>query len=137
MLINGLHRYREFRRSDDDMGFSRRGAERTVSPLEHLQALLRDGPMAGIHLLIWCDTLANLSRQLDRASIKEFELRVLFQMSSTDSSIVMDSPKASRLGLYRAIFNNQTEDIEEKFRPYGMPSASWLAEAGRLLKGET
>src|SRR4029077_20063416 len=83
-----------------------------------------------VHAIVWCDTLANLSRQLDRSSIKEFELRVLFQMSSTDSSIVMDSPKASRLGLYRAIFNNQTEDIEEKFRPYGMPSAAWLGGGG-------
>src|SRR5581483_8262450 len=47
LLIHGLQRYREFRRADDDMGFSRRGAERTVSPLEHLQALLRDGPSVG------------------------------------------------------------------------------------------
>ncbi len=69
VLINGLQRYREFRRSDDDVGFGRRGAERTVSPLEHLQALLRDGPLVGIHLLIWCDSLVNVMRSLDRAGL--------------------------------------------------------------------
>ncbi len=131
-MIHGLQRFRELRSSEDDFSYSRGDAER-LNPNQDLSLILRDGPPANVHVIVWCDTLANLSRQLDRPSIKEFELRVLFQMSSTDSSIVMDSPKASRLGLYRAIFNNQTEDIEEKFRPYGMPPLTWLTEAGQFL----
>jgi DNA segregation ATPase FtsK/SpoIIIE, S-DNA-T family len=132
LLIHGLQRFRELRSMEDDFSYSRGDGER-LNPNQDLSVILRDGPPANVHALVWCDTLANLSRQLERASIKEFELRVLFQMSSNDSSIIMDSPKASRLGLYRAIFNNQTEDIEEKFRPYGLPPAGWLAEAGRML----
>ncbi|HEV8058269.1 MAG TPA: FtsK/SpoIIIE domain-containing protein [Gemmataceae bacterium] len=132
LMIHGLQRFRELRSSEDDFSYSRGDAER-LNPNQDLSVILRDGPPANVHVIVWCDTLANLSRQLDRPSIKEFELRVLFQMSSTDSSIVMDSPKASRLGLYRAIFNNQTEDIEEKFRPYGMPPLGWLTEAGLFL----
>ncbi len=127
LIIHGLQRYRELRSNEDDFSYSRGDTEK-LNPNQDLSVILRDGPTVNIHTLMWCDTLANLSRQLERASVKEFELRVLFQMSSNDSSVIMDSPKASRLGLYRAIFNNQTEDIEEKFRPYGMPSLDWIKE---------
>jgi hypothetical protein len=133
LLINGLQRYREFRRSDDDLGFGRRGAERTVSPLEHLQALLRDGPAVGIHLLIWCDSQANVMRSLDRAGLRECGQRVLFQMSAADSSHLLDTPLASRLGRNRALFATDEMAQPEKFRPYGLPSLTWLAEVKRRL----
>ncbi len=133
LLINGLQRYREFRRTDDDLGFSRRGAERTVSPLEHLQALLRDGPSVGIHLLIWCDSLANVMRSLDRPGLRECGQRVLFQMSAADSSHLLDSPLASRLGRNRALYHTDELAQPEKFRPYGLPSPDWLAQVKQRL----
>jgi hypothetical protein len=133
VLIYGLHRYREFRRSEDDVGFGRRGAERTVSPLEHLQALLRDGPTVGIHLLIWCDTLVNFMRSLDRQGLRECGQRVLFQMSAADSSHLLDSPLASRLGRNRALYYTDEMEQPEKFRPYGLPSLTWLAEVKQRL----
>jgi hypothetical protein len=132
MVINGLHRYREFRRSDDDIGgFGRRGAERTVSPLEHLQSLLRDGPAVGIHLLIWCDSLVNVMRSLDRPGLRECGQRVLFQMNAADSSHLLDSPLASRLGRNRALYMIDELGQPEKFRPYDLPSLAWLAEVKR------
>jgi hypothetical protein len=137
LLINGLHRYREFRRSDDDLGFGRRGAERTVSPLEHLQALLRDGPSVGIHLLIWCDSLVNVMRSLDRQGLRECGQRVLFQMNAADSSNLLDSPLASRLGRNRALFATDETAQPEKFRPYGLPSLAWLNEVKRRLADRT
>jgi hypothetical protein len=133
LLINGLHMFREFRRSDDDLGFGRRGAERTISPLEHLQSLLRDGPVVGIHILIWCDSLVNLMRSLDRAGLRECGQRVLFQMSGADSSHLLDSPLAGRLGRNRALFSTEEQPQPEKFRPYGLPSLAWLADVKRLL----
>ena len=133
VLLNGLHLYREFRRSDDDLGFGRRGAERTISPLEHLQALLRDGPTVGIHLLLWCDSLVNVMRSLDRAGLRECGQRVLFQMNAADSSHLLDSPAASRLGPTRALYNTDEAAQPEKFRPYGMPSLVWLTEVKRRL----
>ena len=120
VLINGLQSYREFRRSDDDMGFGRRGADRTLSPLEHLQALLRDGPVVGIHVLMWCDTLVNVMRSLDRPGLRECGQRVLFQMSAADSSHLLDSPLASRLGRNRALYYTDELGQPEKFRPYGL-----------------
>ncbi len=131
VLINGLQSYREFRRGDDDLGFGRRGAERTVSPLEHLQALLRDGPTVGIHLLIWCDSLVNVMRSLDRAGLRECGQRVLFQMSAADSSHLLDAPLASRLGRNRALYYTDETGQPEKFRPYGLPSSAWLADVKR------
>jgi hypothetical protein len=128
LLINGLQLYREFRRGDDDLGFGRRGAERTVSPLEQLQALLRDGPGVGIHLLIWCDSLVNIMRSLDRPGLRECGQRVLFQMSAADSSHLLDSPVASRLGPNRALYYTDEVSQPEKFRPYGLPSLAWIAK---------
>jgi S-DNA-T family DNA segregation ATPase FtsK/SpoIIIE len=133
LLINGLQTYREFRRGDDEVGFGRRGAERTVSPLEHLQALLRDGPVVGIHALIWCDSLVNVMRSLDRAGLRECGQRVLFQMSAADSSHLLDSPIASRLGRNRALYATDEVAQPEKFRPYGLPSLAWLTEVKQQL----
>jgi len=133
LLINGLQRYREFRKGDDDMGFGRRGADRVISPLEHLQAVLRDGPVVGIHVLMWCDTLVNVMRSLDRPGLRECAQRVLFQMSAADSSILLDSPLASRLGRNRALYSTDEMAQAEKFRPYGLLSLTWLGEVKERL----
>jgi hypothetical protein len=95
--------------------------------------ILRDGPTVGIHTLIWCDSLTNLQRTFERNAIKEFELRVLFQMSSSDSSQLVDSPLAAKLGPQRALFIHEETGTLEKFRPYAFPSPEWLADvAGRM-----
>jgi len=121
------------RKPDDDFGFGRRDAEKTVSPAELFAELVREGPAVGIHLLAWCDTLANAQRSLDRSGLREFGLRVLFQMSVSDSSTLIDSPLASRLGLHRALFASEEMGAPEKFRPYRLPSEDWLAQAGASL----
>ena len=126
LIIHGLQRFRDLRASEDDFSYSRPDPDKP-NPAADLSAIVRDGPAVDVHVLVWCDTLANLSRQMERASIKEFELRVLFQMSASDSSVLVDNPKASRLGLYRALFYNQAEDVDEKFRPYGVPPLAWLS----------
>jgi hypothetical protein len=126
LIIHGLQRYRDLRKGDDDFGFGRRGAERVTSPAEHLAAILRDGPGVGVHVLAWCDGLTNLNRAIDRQLLREFGLRVLFQMSANDSSTLIDNPAASRLGRNRALFLTEEQPLPEKFRPYGLPSADWL-----------
>ena len=54
-------------------------------------------------------------------------------MNATDSSSLMESPDAARLGVHRAIFYDGGHGQMEKFRPYGLPSAQWLAEVRRQL----
>ena len=46
---------------------------------------------------------AAVERTLDRASLREFDNRVLFQMSASDSSNLIDSPLANKLGANRAL----------------------------------
>ena len=126
VFIQGLQRYRDLRKGDDDFGFGRRGAERAVAPTELFANLVKDGPAVGIHFIIWCDVLTNLNRSIDRQLLREFAMRVLFQMNVNDSSTLMDTPAASRLGRNRALYLTEEQSFAEKFRPYGLPSAEWL-----------
>ena len=48
-------------------------------------------------------------------------MRVLFQMSPTDSGHMLDAPAASKLGAHRALFPSEEQNRLEKFRPYGIP----------------
>jgi DNA segregation ATPase FtsK/SpoIIIE, S-DNA-T family len=131
-FVYGLHRFRDLRKPEDDFGFSRRGEEKP-NPAKLFATLLREGPPVGIFTVAWCDTLNNLNRAVDRQGLREFEMRVLFQMSAADSSTLIDSPAASKLGLHRALFYSEDQARVEKFRPYGSPDQAWL-EARYLIK---
>ena len=50
-------------------------------------------------------------------------------MSAADSSALIDSPAANKLGLYRALAYSEEQGVMEKFRPYGLPSVEWLKDA--------
>ena len=132
LFIYNLARFRELKKSDD-FGLSGFGEESGASGDKQLATILREGPALGVHTLIWCDSYNNVSRWIDRPSMRDLELRVLFQMSATDSSNLMDSPAASRLGGHVSIFYSEEQGSAEKFRPYGLPAAEWLASAKELL----
>ncbi|MDB5307143.1 MAG: ftsK [Gemmataceae bacterium] len=134
LFVFGVHRFRELRKSEDDFGFGRRGADRDPSPAERFATILREGPALGIHAVVWGDSLTNLNRTFDRPLLREFGVRVLFQMGPTDSSTLMDSPAASRLGRNRALLLQEEQERPEKFRPYGLPSAEWLDRATEQLR---
>jgi hypothetical protein len=74
-----------------------------------------------------------VSRFLSRKALTEFEMRVLFQMSANDSASLIDNPKASALGLHRALFYNEQEGYLETFRPYALPATEWIDETARNL----
>jgi hypothetical protein len=136
VLIFDLQRFRDLRKSDDDFGFSSRfGEEKPVSASKQLGTILRDGPQVGVHTIVWCDSLNNLNRSFDRQALREFEIRVLFQMSANDSSTLIDSPAASKLGEHRALFFSEEEGKIEKFRPYAVPDEAWLAQVRSRLRG--
>ncbi|HQY94522.1 MAG: hypothetical protein WAU00_07920 [Caldilinea sp.] len=77
---------------------------------------LRNGPEVGVHTIVWCDTVTNLNRTLERRLLREFALRVAFQMSAEDSSTLLDSPAASKVGPNRAYLYSEDEGRLEKFR---------------------
>jgi S-DNA-T family DNA segregation ATPase FtsK/SpoIIIE len=134
LLVFGTHRFRELRKGDDDFGFARRGAEKVASPSELFNTILRDGPPVGIHAIAWCDSLTNLNRAFERPQLREFGLRVLFQMSANDSSTLMDTPAASKLKRHQALLLLEDQERPEKFRPYGLPPAKWLDAACAKLR---
>ena len=76
--------------------------------------------------MIWCDSVNNMNRTLDRQGMKEFENRILFQMSANDSSTLIDTPAGSKLGENRALYYSEEANRIEKFRPYGIPEIEWL-----------
>jgi hypothetical protein len=69
---------------------------------------------------------------MDRTATREFDNRILFQMSAADSSNLIDSPAANKLGFFRAMAYSEEQGVIEKFRPYALPDAEWLA---RISKG--
>ena len=132
LLVNGLQRFRELRKPDDDFAFGRKG-DKQASPGELFQTILRDGPGVGIHAIVWCDSVTNLNRAIDRGTLREFTLRVLFQMNPNDSSQLIDTPAASRLGGHRALFVEDGMERPEKFRPYGLVGLERLRGIGASL----
>ena len=132
LFVHGLHRVRDIKKADDDFGFGKR--DRVAGPGELFARIVRDGPAVGVHVVAWCDTLHNLHRAVDRDTVREFPARVLFQMSASDSSHLVDSPLASRLGPSRALFFEQGAERPEKFRPFAVPPLAWLREVGEKLR---
>jgi len=125
LVLFNLARFRDLRKSDDyNFSFD----EQQAAGLDQqFSTILREGPNFGVHSLIWCDMFANVNRWIDRQSMSDLAIRVLFQMGATDSANLMDSPEASRLGVHRAILYSEEQGEFEKFRPYGPPSPDWLA----------
>ena len=132
LLINGVHRFRALRRNEDDYSFS--ASDGPPSPDKLLALLLREGPAVGIHTMLWADTVANLQRTVDRAGLRELESKVLFQVSVNDSSTLIDSAVASRLGFHRALLAVEETGLQEKFRPYALPDDAFLAMVAERLR---
>jgi hypothetical protein len=130
-LLHDLPKFRELRRKEDDFSFSKSAED--AGPPDHLDTILKEGPGLGIHLMAWCDTVNNLNRYFTHQTLREFAMRILFQMSPTDSGHMLDGPLASKLGPLRALFHDEEENRLEKFRPYGVPDLEWLRTVGRKL----
>ncbi len=132
-FIHGLHKFKKLRH-EDDFSFSMSSeADAAPDPSAQFADLISEGASHGIHLLATFDTLNNVNRFLTRKALSEFEMRVIFQMSANDSASLVDSPKASTLGLHRALFYNEHEGTLETFRPYAAPSPEWFRAMGAAL----
>lgn len=132
VIFNG-GRFRDLRRGDDDFSFSM-DRDKGPSPDKQWAEILRNGPAWGIHTLLWCDSYNNVTRMLDRMALREFEMRVAFQMSAADSSSLLDNPAAARLRQHRGLFASEDLGTIEKFRPYGIPTDGWLNEVQMASK---
>ena len=128
LLISGLQRFRMLYRKEDDWSY--RPDEGKVSIDRQLADILCGGPSIGIHTIIGADTFNTVEKVVDRQTLREFNNRVLFQMSTSDSSNLIDSPIANQLGPQRALFYDAEQGILEKFRFYAPPDERFLKECG-------
>ncbi|HWD91190.1 MAG TPA: FtsK/SpoIIIE domain-containing protein [Verrucomicrobiae bacterium] len=130
VLIQDLQNWKKLRQ-EDEFSFSTTDA---ASPASVLLSLISDGPAHGIHVIATCDSFNNVNRFLGRKNLSEFEMRVLFQMSASDSASLIDSPDASTLGMHRALYYNDREGYTEMFRPYARPGNEWIDGVANQLR---
>ena len=130
LYLFGLQRFRQLRASDNDFSFSLDddppGGSAAGKPDAQLLDLLRDGPAHGIHLIVACDRAASLEQVFDRRALREFDHRVMFQMSANDSAQLIDSSEANDLGPHRALLYREDRGTVTRFRPYGPPTPADL-----------
>jgi DNA segregation ATPase FtsK/SpoIIIE, S-DNA-T family len=135
LFIYDVARFRDLRKGEDDFGLSRLDDNAPPDPARQFRTILREGPALGIHVLVWADGYTSVNRSFDRQGLEDFEMRVLFRMNAADASSLMDVPTAAQLGVHRAIFADEGQGLNEKFRPYGPPTAEWLEwVAGQLRR---
>lgn len=134
LIIHGVQRFRALRRPEDEFDFTASAGD-TPRPDKLLARIVREGPAVGVHTVVWADTLASFNRVFDRSMLREFDSRVLFQMSAADSSALIDSALAGTIGANRALLFSEEKGVVEKFRPYALPDAAWLAAACERVVG--
>lgn len=132
LIFNG-GRFRDLRRNEDDFSFSS-DRDKPPSPDKQWAEILRNGPAWGVHSMVWCDSFNNVNRMLDRMTLREFEMRVAFQMSAADSASFLDNPAATKLRQHRGLFASEDVGTLEKFRPYGIPTDEWLAKVREYFR---
>ena len=129
VIVFDLARFRDLRKSDDEFGgFGGFDKPKTVSPASLFSEIIKDGPASGIFPLVWADGYQASLRWLGRELMNRFEHRVLFAMNANDSSNLIDSPAAGRLGTNRALLFRGDLGTVDKFRPYKAPLLGWLHE---------
>ncbi len=128
LVFLGFQQARDLRQSDDFGGY---GYDRDTPTLPKLfSEFVREGPDVGFHTLLWCDTVANLMKALDRRSLNEFNARIVGPLSAQDSLTLVDDPAASKLDRpNRMIFLDEDKPgVLETFRPYSLVSEEKLRE---------
>lgn len=124
LFLPNLHRHRRLR-YEEDFSFSTDPAAE-AKPSDSLQEIILEGSSWGYHLVTSLDSYGNVIRSLGRKAAAEFEKKVLFQMSASDSASLIDSGKAAELGLNRALLHDEAAGTVEIFRPYAMPGVEWF-----------
>ncbi len=137
LILHDLAQFRQLRMTEDDFSFSSlssSGKNGKQTPIDkQFRDLLREGAAVGVHLLVWCDSYNSLTRFVDRITLREIDYRVAMQMSVGDSTSLIDSPAAGRLGEHRALFYRDDLGSHVKFRPYGRPTSEWLKWVSKKL----
>ena len=126
LVIHDLAQFRNLRMTEEEFSFSSSSNGKPTPIDKQFRNILREGPAVGVHVLIWCDSYNGLNRFIDRMTLRELDYRVALQMSAADSTSLIDTPAAGRIGEQRAVFYRDDLGTQVKFRPYGRPTAEWI-----------
>lgn len=120
IAVVNLSRFRELRRNEEfTFGEDASGVPKPDAVLANV---LRDGPALGIHVWLWADSAGTMTRWVSRQSMRDLELRILMQMSASDSNQLIDSNAANRLDRYVVLIQDDIEGKPIKFRPFELQS---------------
>ncbi len=120
IAIVNLSRFRELRKNEEfSYGDDAAGANKADAVLANL---LRDGPTLGMHVWLWADSSGTIMRWISRQSLRDIELRILMQMSASDSNQLIDSNAANRLDRFVVLIQDDIEGKPIKFRPFELKS---------------
>lgn len=134
LIVLGMQRARDLRQQESFSRLSIEDDEKQDLSAQ-LSMILRDGPECGVHVLVWCDSVSNLEKALDRRVIGEFGTRVVGQMNSSDlRTLVEDEAVSSRLERPHRLVKYEEERVGvlETFRPYGLPDRKWLKHVAAM-----
>lgn len=120
IAVVNLSRFRELRRNEEYV-FGEDAAS-VPKPDAVLANMLRDGPALGMHVWLWADSVGTMTRWISRQSLRDLELRILMQMSASDSNQLIDSNAANRLDRYVVLIQDDIEGKPIKFRPFELQS---------------
>lgn len=123
-----LGRLRSLRR-EDDFGMGGFG-ETELKPDKLMEEILRDGPSHGINTVVWAENYSTVSRWLSRSALRELEIRLLMRMSGNDSTNLIDSIAASRLGEHVMLIYDEATGQDQKFRPFDTSVISEIVNWG-------
>jgi hypothetical protein len=119
-VINQIQKARDIDiEFSNSMPFGDKSPEEILN--EQLNLIIKEGPDVNIYTIINVDINANLKRRLSRQIIKEFDNKVCFQMSKEDSIELLNSYDASSLGLFKAVYVNEGNMTNFKFKPFKIP----------------
>ena len=130
----GLQRARALRESEPTYRFSDQQEEQAPHPNDLFLKILADGPEVGVHTIGWWDGLTSLNRAVRRQGREHFGIRAALALSADESSQLLDSPAAAKLGGLRGLLwdENRPSDLE-KFIPYSLRDVDWRSWVGSEL----
>lgn len=120
ICIVNLSRFRELKKNEEFSFGEEVGGQ--IKPDAILTNLLRDGPPLGMHVWIWSDSAGTLMRWISRPAMRDIELKILMQMSTSDSNQLIDSGVANRLDPHVVLLHDDIEGKVVKFRPFALDS---------------
>ncbi|MSP64955.1 MAG: hypothetical protein EXR16_04935 [Bacteroidetes bacterium] len=93
-----------------------------------LAYILKEGADVGVYSMVQVDTMDNFAKNLDDNLLKEFSQRVASQMNPDNSVKVIGNQKAAKLGSNRAWYYDDNENTMIKFKPYELPTFTWVSQ---------